>query len=157
MKKFFRALALVLALALVIGVVPATQASAKVKTSKTLYVGGAKGASEDGETKSSIKGKVYFYKLAGFTSKTKKDHTITAKIKDGKEYVELTKKSVIAKAMGEAIVTLTVDGVKHDVVIKVKQNATDENLVITGLEDKQEVVVGVEYPVSLPRVGYDND
>ena len=41
MKKFFKALALVLALALVIGVVPAQATSAKIKAKKTLYVDGA--------------------------------------------------------------------------------------------------------------------
>lgn len=155
MKKFFRALALVLALVLVIGTVPATQASAKVKKSKTLYVGGAQGESKDGELKSAIKGKVALYKLAGYTSKTKKGHEISAKIKSGKDIVDVTSKYVVAEAFGKAVVTLTVDGVKHDVVINVKANATDKTLTVEGLE--KTAVVGVEYEVALPRAGKDSD
>ncbi len=157
MKKFFKALALVLALALVIGVVPAQATSAKVKAKKTLYVDGAKGTSTDGKLKSAIKSRVAIYKLAGDTKAIAKEHTYKAVIKSG-DSVTKTKKYVYAADLGKSVVEIFKDGESLGTsVITVKKNATADTLTITGFEDGQEVVCGVETTVTLPRKGVDSD
>lgn len=157
MKKFFKALALVLALALVIGVVPAQATSAKVKAKKTLYVDGAKGESTDGKLTSGYKSRVAIYKLAGDTKAIAKEHTYKAVIKSG-DSVTKTKKYVYAADLGKSVVEIFKDGESLGTsVITVKKNATDDTLTITGFEDGQEVVCGVEYTVTLPRKGVDSD
>ena len=157
MKKFFKALALVLALALVIGVVPAQATSAKVKAKKTLYVDGAKGTSTDGKLTSGYKSRVAIYKLAGDTKAIAKEHTYKAVIKSG-DSVTKTKKYVYAADLGKSVVEIFKDGETLGTsVITVKKNATADTLTITGLEDGQEVVCGVETTVTLPRKGVDSD
>jgi len=159
MKKFFKALALVLALALVIGVVPAQATSAKVKAKKTLYAGenGATGESTDGSKVSSYKNRVAIYKLAGAKKADKEDHKFTAKIKSG-DSVTVSKNYVYAADLGKSVVEILKDGESLGTsVITVKKNATADTLTITGFEDGQEVVCGVEYTVTLPRKGVDSD
>ncbi len=157
MKKFFKALALVLALALVIGVVPAQATSAKIKAKKTLYVDGAKGASTDGKLTSGYKGRVAIYKLAGDKKSVAADHTYKAVIKSG-DSVTKTKKYVYAADLGKSVVEIFKDGESLGTsVITVKKNATDDTLTITEFEDGKEVVCGVEYTVTLPRKGVDTD
>lgn len=157
MKKFFKALALVLALALVIGVVPAQATSAKIKAKKTLYVDGAKGASTDGTKTSGYKGRVAIYKLAGAKKADKEDHTFRAKIKSG-ESVTVSKNYVYAADLGKSVVEIFKDGESlGTTVVTVKKNATDDTLTITEFEDGKEVVCGVEYTVTLPRKGVDTD
>jgi hypothetical protein len=157
MKKFFKALALVLALALVIGVVPAQATSAKVKAKKTLYVDGAKGTSTDGTKTSGYKERVAIYKLAGAKKADKEDHTFRAKIKSG-DSVTVSKNYVYAAGLGKSVVEIFKDGESlGQTVVTVKKNATDDTLTITEFEDGKEVVCGVEYTVTLPRKGVDSD
>jgi len=157
MKKFFKALALVLALALVIGVVPAQATSAKIKAKKTLYVDGAKGTSTDGTKTSSYKERVAIYKLAGAKKADKEDHKFTAKIKSG-DSVTVSKNYVYAAGLGKSVVEIFKDGESlGTTVVTVKKNATDDTLTITEFEDGKEVVCGVEYTVTLPRKGVDSD
>ncbi len=157
MKKFFKALALVLALALVIGVVPAQATSAKIKAKKTLYVDGAKGTSTDGKLTSSYKSRVAIYKLAGDKKSVAADHTYKAVIKSG-DSVTKTKKYVYATDLGKSVVEIFKDGESLGTsVITVKKNATDATLTLTGFEDGQEVVCGVKTTVTLPRKGVDSD
>ena len=156
MKKFFKALALVLALALVVGVVPVTTANAAtVKKSKTIYVGGANGESTDGKT-SSYKSRVAIYKLAGYTKATKGDHTFKAVAQKDDGIVSITKKYVTASALGKAKVDIYVDGEKVGTTeIVCKKNATEDTLTITGVVD--EFVVAGKYTFTLPRAGKDTD
>ena len=157
MKKFFKALALVLALALVIGVVPAQATSAKIKAKKTLYVDGAKGTSTDGKKASAIKGRVAIYKLAGDTKAIAAEHTYKAVVKSG-DSVSKTKKYVYAEKLGKSVVEIFKDGESvGTTVVTVKKNADENTLTITGLEDGQEVVCGVETTVTLPRAKADSD
>jgi len=157
MKKFFKALALVLALALVIGVVPAQATSAKIKTKKTLYVDGAKGTSTDGKLTSGYKSRVAIYKLAGDKKAVAADHTYKAVIKSG-DSVTKTKKYVYAADLGKSVVEIFRDGESlGESTITVKKNATADTLKITGLEDGQEVVCGVKTTITLPRKGADSD
>jgi len=157
MKKFFKALALVLALALVIGVVPAQATSAKIKAKKTLYVDGAKGTSTDGKLTSGYKSRVAIYKLAGDKKSVAADHTYKAVIKSG-DSVTKTKKYVYAADLGKSVVEIFKDGESLGTsVITVKKNADEKTLTITGFEDGQEVVCGVKTTVTLPRKGADSD
>ena len=77
MKKFFKALALMLALTLVIGSVPASAAT-KISPDekKTLYVGGTKGVDLQGE-KSTYKKKASYANLLNIT----KDEVLDLKVK----------------------------------------------------------------------------
>jgi hypothetical protein len=158
MKKFFKALALVLALALVIGVVPAQATSAKVKAKKQLYVGGAKGESTDGK-KSGIKSKVAIYKLAGYTKETKEGHKFAAELQKDNGVVEVGKRYVTARKLGNAKVDIYVDGEKvGTTIILSKVNATDDTveLLCNGEKMPEEFVVGGKYTFTLPRVGKDS-
>jgi len=160
MKKFFKALALVLALALVIGVVPAQATSAKVKGTKKLYVGGAQGKSADGKLTSSIKNKVAIYKLAGYTKATKEGHKFTAEVQKDNGIVKITKNYVVAQKLGKALVDIYVDGEKvGTTTINSKINATEDTLQIlcNGEAMPEEFVVAGKYTFTLPRVGKDSD
>lgn len=153
MKKFFRTLALVLALTLVIGTIPAAAADeVKPLTKKTLYIGGAQGTNADGK-QSTYKAKVALYKLAGYKTKADAEGVaISAVAAD--EKVRVTKSYVYAEELGKTNVTLTVDGVESSVAITVKKNA--EAVKVVGLEEG-EVVVGTTVEFSLPRKGSDTD
>lgn len=155
MKKFFKALALVLALTLVIGCIPASAAEKKVKSSKVLYVGGAQGESADGTIKSALKGRVAIRKLAGYTAKEAKEHTFKAELVSGADII-CGKKYVKATTLGKSVVAIYVDGEKvGETTITSKVNASEETLVIEGLEET--AVVGKEYTVKLPRAKKDSD
>ena len=158
MKKFFKALSLLLALTLVIGVMPVAAAeTVKPMESKILYIDGAKGSTEAGKT-CKIKARVALWKLAGFESNAAyEDHTIKATVAD-ETIAHAAKYYVYADAIGKTTVSLTVDGEKvGDVALQVKKNATEDSLTITGLEENGEYVVGGTYDVTLPRAGKDTD
>ena len=97
MKKFFKGLALVLALVLVLGTIPASNASAKVATSKKLYLNGG----------TAKKNTAKLYKLAGV--KKADAAKVTAESSDSK-IVKAGTKKLTAKAEGEAEVKVMVDG-----------------------------------------------
>lgn len=157
MKKFFKTLALLLALTLVIGTIPAAAAEAKPLESKILFVDGAKGTTEAGKA-CKIGKRVALWKLAGFESNAAyADHEVKATVAD-ETVAHATKYFVYADAIGKTKVTLTVDGEKAgEVALTVKKNATADTLVITGLEEGGEYYVGQTIDVTLPRVGADTD
>lgn len=164
MKKFFKTLALVLALALVVGILPATTASAGVKKNKTLYVNGPQGASTTDETaKSSYKERVAIYKLAGYTKAKAEGHTFEAKLVSGEDWVKVGKKYV--KAIGysngkAAVVEIYVDGERvGSTNIKTRINASKDTLSILCNDGElpEKFIVGAKYTFALPRAKKDSD
>jgi len=157
MKKFFKALAVVLALTLVLGTIPASAAAGDVslkKTAKTLYIGGSQGAKADG-TACKVGGAALFSKLVkGFDKKTM---TISVE-SDNNDVAEASTKSskVTAASIGTANVTVTVfeDGaeiLKGVVAVNVKKNATAVTVAEGDIFDGAKVGVNTEYTVVLPR------
>lgn len=165
MKKFFKTLALVLALALVVGILPATSASAaSVKKNKTLYVNGPQGASTTDETaKSSYQERVAIYRLAGYKKATAEGHTFEAKIVSGEDWVTVGKKYV--KAIGysngkAAVVEIYVDGeLAGKTNIKTRVNASKDTLSILCNDGElpEKFIVGAKYTFALPRAKKDSD
>lgn len=156
MKKFFKSLAVLLALTLIIGVIPASAAETPVvKKSKILYVGGAAGETTDGKASAAL-AKVAIYKLAGYTAKTAEGHTFKA-VAAADGIVKVGKKYIYPVAFAKTVnVDIYVDDVKvGTTVVKTRKNA--ETVEIAGLTDGQEVVVGKPYEVKLPRAGKDTD
>lgn len=157
MKKFFKALAVVLALTLVLGTIPASAAAGDVslkKTAKTLYVGGSKGTKADG-TACKVGSAALFSKLVkGFDK-----NTMTISVEsDNNDVAEASTKSskVTAAAIGTANVTITVfeDGAEilsGVVAVNVKKNATAVPVAEGDIYDGAKVGVNTEYTVVLPR------
>ena len=79
MKKFFKALALVLALTLVFGTIPASAAvnPDKVRKEKTLYVDGTKGKTADG-VESKLKARTTYWRLLKIKKAEAKELGVTA-------------------------------------------------------------------------------
>ena len=132
MKKFFKALALVLALTLVIGTIPASAATEiKPDESKTLYAGGTKGVDASG-TKSAYKQKASYASLLNIS----KDEVISLKIKAVssdtdvvKCYNKREKKRIRANGIGEATITFTdKNGETYTVPVTVKKSASEETV-----------------------------
>lgn len=165
MKKFFKALALVLALTLIVGVVPAQTADAAVKKAKTIFVGGANGKNADGTVVSKISNKVAIYKLAGYKAADKEGHKFAAELAAGETagIVKITKNYVVAQKLGTVNVDIYVDGEKTGTTtIYSKVNATNDTLTLVDADGKeykdgQEFVVGGTYTFKLPRAGKDSD
>ncbi|MBR4343006.1 MAG: hypothetical protein IKP88_09950 [Lachnospiraceae bacterium] len=132
MKKFFKALSLILALTLVIGTIPVSAASSfeLLKAKKIIYIGNAQGVKEDG-TKATARDRFRMSKLvAGFDSETmdiklrQDDNTIVG--------ISNKKDKVYARNIGKTNVTIYIydketgkllDNFKT--VVQVKKNATD--------------------------------
>lgn len=146
MKKFFKGLAMLLALTLVIGTIPA---SAKVYEKKELYLGGAKGTvTVDGVVTAKAKqlGKAKIFKLVGFKKADAAEHEIEAKLADGANegIVKITDTYVKAKAIGTTSVDIFVDGAKKTTVaFTVKANDTEVEL--TGLADGETYALNKAY------------
>ncbi|MCR5829727.1 MAG: hypothetical protein K6F93_05155, partial [Lachnospiraceae bacterium] len=159
MRKFFKSLAVLLALTLIVGVIPASAADQLTMVkSKTLYLNGSSGTKEDGtECKISYKKKV-----ANMIKNFDAD-TMTIKLESDDEAVVATNKAgkIIAKSLGSATVTVTVydedenEILKQDLKVKVKKNATD--VTVTGIADGDKFKVGQSVDVTLPRAGVDTD
>lgn len=156
MKKFFKALAVVLALTLVIGTIPASAAvelSLK-KTSKILYIGGAKGTKADGTACKSKSAALLSKLVKNFDSKTM---TIKVATEDA-AIAKASKKSskVSAVAIGTTKATISVfdsDDIKlfeQSIDINVKKNAesvaVNADAILSG-----KVGVNTPYTVVLPR------
>ncbi len=156
MKKFFKALAVVLALTLVIGTIPASAAvelSLK-KTSKILYIGGAKGTKADGTACKSKSAALLSKLVKNFDSKTM---TIKVATEDA-AIAKASKKSskVSAVAIGTTKATISVfdsDDIKlfeQSIDIQVKKNAesvaVNADAILSG-----KVGVNTPYTVVLPR------
>ena len=79
MKKFFKALALVFALTLVFGTIPASAAvnPDKVRKEKTLYVDGTKGKTADG-VESKLKARTTYWRLLKIKKAEAKELGVTA-------------------------------------------------------------------------------
>jgi len=138
MKKFFKALALVLALVLVIGAIPASAATtfSLKKDTKIVYLGGAQGLKEDG-TKCGTKSKYKISKLInGFDVET-----MYLKLESSDKTIVKTnssKRKVYGKKIGEAVVTIYIYDKESDALldtlqptVKVKKNATTIQFAIT--------------------------
>lgn len=157
MKKFFKALAVVLALTLVIGTIPASAAEAELslkKTGKIIYIGGSQGKKADG-TACTAKSAAYLSKLVKNFDK----NTMTVKVAtEDAAIAKASKKTskVKAVAIGTTKATITVydsDDIKifeQSIDLEVKKNAAtvavkaDE--LLTG-----KVGVNTPYTVVLPR------
>ena len=128
MKKFFKALALVLALTLVLGTVPASAAvdADKVRKEKTLYVDGTKGfKTVDGEQQFSLlKARTTYWKLLKIKKAEAEKLEITAE-SSAPEIVKTNDKSmgVHAYGIGEATITLAVEGKLYTVAVTAKKSA----------------------------------
>lgn len=134
MKKFFRALALVLALVLVIGTIPASAAETTdlklKKKTKIIYLKGSQGLAEDGTTKCKTPSRYKVSKLVkGFDSK-KMD--ITLKSED-KSIVKVSSKKdkIYAKGLGSTTVEIFVNNLDGQQLadlklkVRVKKSATE--------------------------------
>ena len=169
MKKFFKALALVLALTLVVGTIPASAAEYEFslkKEKKIIYLGGASGEKEvDGATvKCGTKSRYKISKLVkGFDPET-----MDIKLESSDPSIVKTsnaKDKVYAKSIGTADVKIFVYDKETDkqlkdltVKVQVKKNATAPLAVVVTQEDgtpvdltATKVGVGVPYIVTLPR------
>jgi hypothetical protein len=162
MKKFFRALALVLALVLVFGTIPASAAvnPDKVRKSKTLYVNDTQGyKTVDGEkVYSQLKARTTYWRLLKISKTEAKELGVTAESSDP-EIVKTNDKSmgVHAYAIGGTkdkpiVVTLNVDGKLYKVNVIAKKSA---ETVIFGRDFKEltdkTFYAGKSYELSLPR------
>jgi len=180
MKKFFRALALVLALTLVIGTIPASAASSyDIKKKRTLYVtqdsdqdpdkATARGTKTDAEgnvTKSKAKARMTYAKLVGLTKEEAKKHTISIK-SENDEIVKANDETqrIRAYAIGKVKLTITIDGkVEGEVTVTSKKSSTDATIIFGHAneegfvsETNKELSVGTEYTLTLPRAGKDTD
>ena len=166
MKKFFKALALVLALTLVIGTIPAAAADAAYSlkwTEKKIYLGEKMGFKLDADgNKVFYKGvsKVSYAKaIKGIASKDEaKEKNVTAKSTDETIVsTHNTAKKIVAEAIGEATVTYYVDGVEiGSIKYIVKKTAADTirfgagSETVERLHEDGKVIIGKEYNVSLP-------
>lgn len=174
MKKFFKALALVLALTLVVGTIPASAAELDFslkKEKKIIYLGGASGEKEvDGETiKCGTKSRYKVSKLVnGFDPET-----MDIQLESSDKSIVKTsnaKDKVYAKAIGTADVTIYVidketEKQLKDLTLKVqvKKNAAAVTAVITDAEGNpadltaSKAGVNVPYIVTLPRKDADGN
>ena len=159
MRKFFKSLAVLLALTLIVGVIPAAAAdSLSMQKEKVLYLDGSKGQKEDGtQCKTSYK-KLVANMIKGFD----KDTMSVVLSSADKDIVKTTKAGrIVAKSLGTTTVTVTVYNAdeeqifKQDLKVKVKKNATD--VTVTGIADGDKFSVGQTVDVTLPRAGVDTD
>lgn len=166
MKKFLRLFAMVVAMTLLVGVIPgfaAEKTMSLTKTSKTIYVGGCKGYKETGS-----KAPYYSYITASkyinnYDAKTMKI-TLTS---DAPSIAKVNNKKgrITAVAIGVANIKFEVFDIASNTLkfskemkVTVKQNATEETLVVKGIEDGDEFTAGQSVTVSLPRTtGTDTD
>lgn len=163
MRKVFKYLAVILALTMLIGVIPA-QAATSVslkKKSGTLFIDGCTGKKADGS-----KAKFYSYmnvakKLNGYNADTMKikleteDKTIAS--------VNNKKARIKAKGLGKTVVRVTVTDQKSNkvlmsksITITVKKNATAASFSCEGIVDGRTINVGDSITVKIPK-GTDTD
>ena len=166
MKKFFKALAVVLALTLVIGTIPASAADVDFslkKSSKIIYIDGSKGTkvNEDGTTVAcKIVNKYKLSKLVkGFDK-----NTMDIKLKSADKTIAKTSNTydrVYAKGIGKTNVTINVESKETGkllfskaVKVQVKKNATAASFVVDSAELVNDAKLGVNtaYTLKMPRV-----
>ena len=161
MRKFFKSLAVLLALTLIVGVIPAAAAdSLSMQKEKVLYLDGSKGQKEDGtQCKTSYK-KLVANMIKGFD----KDTMSVVLSSADKDIVKTTKAGrIVAKSLGTTTVTVTVKDasdevqLKQDLKVIVKKNATDATFTVENIADGDKFTVGQTIVVKLPRKGVDTD
>lgn len=161
MKKFFKALAVVLALTLVIGTIPASAAVdfTLKRNSKIIYIDGAKGT--NGEKKCVTVNKYQLTKLfkTGFDAEV-----MDLKLESADKNIATTSNKydrVYAQNIGKTTVKMTVFSLDTDkildseeVSIQVKKNATEDTFVVVSedLVDGAKLGVNTEYTLKMPRV-----
>ena len=161
MKKFFKALAVVLALTLVIGTIPASAAVdfTLKRNSKIIYIDGAKGT--NGEKKCVTVNKYQLTKLfkTGFDAEV-----MDLKLESADKNIATTSNKydrVYAQNIGKTTVKMTVFSLDTDkildseeVTIQVKKNATEDTFVVVSddLVDGAKLGVNTEYTLKMPRV-----
>ena len=166
MKRFYKVLAVVLALILVVGVVPASAASSDLsltKTKKTIFVDGCRGTTAAGK-------EAKYYSYAGIKKIVKNfdSKTMDIKLDSSDPSVVSTddkKDRVNAVAPGKAAVTVNVFKKKgsellfsKSIVVTVKKNATAKTLLVNGIKDGDKFKVKDSVTVSLTRKsGSDTD
>jgi hypothetical protein len=166
MKRFYKVLAVALALILVIGVVPASAASSDLsltKTKKTIFVDGCRGTTAAGK-------EAKYYSYAGIKKLVKNfdSKTMDIKLDSSDPSVVSTddkKDRVNAVAPGKAAVTVNVFKKKSSellfsksIVVTVKKNATAKTLLVSGIKDGDKFKVKDSVTVSLTRKsGSDTD
>ncbi len=166
MKRFSKVLAIVLALVLAVGVVPASAATGDLsltKTKKTIFADGCKGTTAEGKI-------AKYYDYAGIKKLVKnfKSKTMDIKLESSDTSVASTdnkKDRVNAVAPGKATVTVSVYNKKTSellfegkVAVTVKKNATTSTLLINGIKDGQAFKVNDTAKVTLTRKsGTDTD
>ena len=166
MKRFYKVLAVVLALILVVGVVPASAASSDLsltKTKKTIFVDGCRGTTAAGK-------EAKYYSYAGIKKIVKNfdSKTMDIKLDSSDPSVVSTddkKDRVNAVAPGKAAVTVNVFKKKSSellfsksIVVTVKKNATAKTLLVNGIKDGDKFKVKDSVTVSLTRKsGSDTD
>lgn len=176
MKKLFKVLALVLALTLVVGAVPASAASTyNIKAKRTLYVAltddadlsepTARGTKTDADgtvTKSTAKARLAYATLLGISKDEAKTHVISV-ASDNEAVVKANDNTqhIRAYAIGKATLTITVDDkVEGTVVVTAKKSSTDDTITFGEARDvfeDRKVTLNKEYTLSLPRAGRDTD
>lgn len=163
MKKLFKMLAVVLALTLIIGTIPASAATEVTlkKTTKTLYLGGCTGAKTSGKKAPYYATATLKKLLNGFDSETMKVRATS----DNEKVVATTTSKLSAVATGTANVTLKVykGSVKDanlintfSIKVTVKKNASASDLTVSGITDGSTFEPGKSVTVSLPK-GTDTD
>lgn len=166
MKRFYKVLAVVLALILVVGVVPASAASSDLsltKTKKTIFVDGCRGTTAAGK-----EAKYYSYANIKKIVKNFDSKTMDIKLDSSDPSVVSTddkKDRVNAVAPGKAAVTVNVFKKKgsellfsKSIVVTVKKNATAKTLLVNGIKDGDKFKVKDSVTVSLTRKsGSDTD
>ena len=164
MKKFFKSLAVLLALIMITSAIPenAQAASSPVLSmadDKILYLDGAKGVKEsDGSTcgisfKKKVPNMIVGYDFDKMSISLKSSDT---------EVVRISKKEyIVAESIGKATVTVTVYNqnkkkiFKKDLLVNVKKNA--DRVLYEGIKDNDVVRVGQTLEISLPTNGKDTD
>jgi hypothetical protein len=156
MKKFFKALALVLALTLVLGTIPASAAvdADKVRKEKTLYVDGTKGfKTVDGEQQFSLlKARTTYWKLLKIKKAEAKQLGVTAE-SSAPEIVKTNDETmgVHAYAIGEATIKLAADGKVYTVAVTAKKSAEVVTFGRDFEDTEKPFYAGKTYEISLPR------
>jgi hypothetical protein len=171
MKKFFKALSLVLALTLIIGTIPVQAATGefeiiKGRTDWKIYLDGAKGQKEDG-TVCKTKDRYKLSKLVvGFDKET-----MDIKLESADKSIATVsskKDKVYAKSIGTTTVTIYVYDIETekllgnlDIDIVVKKNATEIKYFVTDAEGndvdlENKLAVNVPYTVTLTRRGEED-
>lgn len=176
MKKFFKALALVLALTLVLGTVPASAADSYSvkKAKKTLYVAlnadadknavTAMGSNAAAGTTSQLKARVTYASILGISKKEAKKLDITTVVKSSVEGAVVANdntRAIRVYGIGEATVAFKVNGKDAGTTtIIAKKSATDATVIFgRDLKETSEFAAStdVAFEVSLPRNTKDED